>query len=72
MYTHGSPVCFRSHVIGDEPIAINYLNNIIKYTVSVRYVRTAINIRLKRLIRLEQAWFFYEKKPLPYREAITG
>ena len=23
MHTHGSPVCFRSHVIGGEPIAIN-------------------------------------------------
>ena len=23
MYTHGSPVCFRSHVIGGEPIANN-------------------------------------------------
>ena len=23
MYTHGSPGCFRSHVIGGEPIVIN-------------------------------------------------
>ena len=28
MYTHSSPVCFRSHVIGGEPIAINRAQNL--------------------------------------------
>ena len=28
MYTHSSPVCFRSHEVGGEPIAINRILHI--------------------------------------------
>ena len=35
MYTHSSPICFRSHVIGGKPIAIIIIGYNIKIDLSI-------------------------------------
>ena len=46
MNTHSSPVCFKSHVIGSEPIAINRAQNLTPSSASENFIEKTNNTLL--------------------------